>query len=217
MAAFSALTAMLAAWAAYAEVNPFLNAGLDGAGKLAALIDGRMAPGLSSDAREIYAAACLEVAPRLEARMLPAEPAARLREACPDRLEQIAAGSPVNAFLWFARARLALDAGDAEALNHGLVLSGGTAPNEYWLVARRFDLAERGAALLGEAAATQHRADMRVLAATGPGSRLLAARYVLSPAARDRIAAAVEQVPAQYQQWFLANVREFTPTGGELP
>jgi hypothetical protein len=210
VAAIGAVTVALASWAGVQEANPFLNARLDGGGQLVALTAGELVPGLSSQTQQIYAEACLAVTPRLDARLLPAVEGARLNDACLVRIGELARRSPVNSFLWSARARLAFDAQDAAALNESLVLSGATAANEYWLVARRFALAERATSLLDAAALQQNDADMAMLGQTGPGSRLLAARYVLSPASRARITAAVEALPATYQQWFLGSVREFT-------
>ncbi len=201
-------------WAASLEASPFLFTQGQGRGQLDALIDGSMSPGLSGDAMEAYAQACMTSFPRLEARFLPPEQKARLVEACVDRLDGMLEASPVNAFLWFARAQLAYDMADWNKLNHSLVQAQVSGPYEFWLASRRFGLARKADAHLEPVTLEHFDKDIVMLAQSTQGSRVLAQEYVAAPQFRPRVTALIEQLSEPVQGEFLENVRGYSDVRG---
>jgi hypothetical protein len=206
----SALAVLIGSWAATQEADQYVHANLDGAGRLNALLDGKLLPGLSSDATKVYAEICMAAVVRLDAKMQPPSGRQQLDTACLRQIEALAERSPVNSFLWFAQAQLAFQAHDFTALSDGLVQSVASGPNEYWIAARRFDLGERAFEHLLPKAVDAHEVNMAMLAGTAQGNRLLAARYVYVPEFRDRATAFMETQPANRQHIFLLNVEEFS-------
>lgn len=203
--------------AAWQEASPFLNAGLDGAEELNALVDGSLATGLSSDTMRGYAEACLASVPRLDARFLDQDRAAALEAACSGRIGQLSDASPVNSYLWYARARLALDTGQWDELDRSLINGRASGPNEYWIASRRLVLALRARQNLGPEAVEQFNNDIRMLAQSAKGSRLLAAHYTLTPDLRPVFTDVIDTLGEDPKYMFLANVRHYVEQrGGRL-
>jgi hypothetical protein len=164
-----------------------------------------------------YAEACLDSVPRLDARFLAPARAASLEAACAGTVARLSDASPVNSYLWYARARLAYDAGDWIEVNRSLIHARASGPNEYWLASRRFVLAMRARASLTPEAHEQIDSDIGMLAHSAKGSRLLAAHYILTPDVRPMLTEVLDDLGEEPQFMFLANVRRYVEQrGGRL-
>ena len=88
-----------------------------------------------------------------------------------------------------------------------------TGPNEQWIARYRVNLAETYFAQLSPAARKAEEADLRLLASSERGVKLIAQRYIADPDFRARITAVVETMPGERQAAFLRSVKRAMAKG----
>lgn len=125
---------------------------------------------------------------------------------CHELAAQSVAAAPTDAYAWLVRATAQIRAGEVEEASQSIVWSGRTGPNQSWIARTRFELVQDHYAELLPAARAVGDADTALLV---PGSRgfVVARRYVLDEAFRQRAEALIEAQPEAVQRRFVSLIR----------
>ncbi len=127
---------------------------------------------------------------------------------CADRASDIVKTTPTDSFAWLVRAAASARLLANDDFNVALQQSQLTGPNEQWIARFRVNLAETYLTQLSARSVTSEEADLRLLASSEKGVRLIAQRYISNPDFRARITAIVERMPQERQIVFLKSVKK---------
>ncbi|CAN7280640.1 hypothetical protein LJR255_001330 [Pararhizobium sp. LjRoot255] len=127
---------------------------------------------------------------------------------CGGRALQIVSVTPTDSFAWLVRAAASVRLLASDEFNAALRQSQLTGPNEQWIARFRVELAETYFPRLSAETVKTEAADLKLLASSERGVKLIAKRYVSNPDFRARITAIVETMPPDRQIAFLGNVKK---------
>lgn len=152
----------------------------------------------------------------LTAGTTPAIDVARFAEvtaACRTRMDAVLTLVPDWSYGWLVRAKVAERQADFAAMAEALTRSRDTAPAQYFLAAGRFLIAMRHQDALPASLGPVVDEDIRLLAQSASGTRLLARRYATDAAFRERVTGIVETLDPVRQRSFLSQVRKAAQEG----
>ncbi len=173
--------------------------------RVEATIDGQRLPGLSSVAQFRYLRDCYD-----DARFRLGVQSTRgdaLVSACRQGSAEATLATPASSFAWYVDAVLAFLDGDFAGYNASLLRSYQTGMREMWISTQRFRFVEDFFFVLDDGLKDFHQQEMRAMAFTFAGAKVLADLYISRPSSRERILASVEGLDADKQKWFLAAVQ----------
>jgi hypothetical protein len=127
---------------------------------------------------------------------------------CANRASEIVATTPTDSFAWLVRAAASVRLLARDDFNAALRQSQLTGPNEQWIARFRVNLAETYFPQLSAETVKSEAADLKLLASSERGVKLIAERYIANPDFRARITAIVETMPQDRQIVFLRNVQK---------
>ena len=208
VASASALLVVATITLAVGEALPFFESGLAPSAKFAAIVDRNMRPGKSLMSQRMVLEDCFVALYSLVDRISPDRRRGDLRSRCLAIADQIISSNKANAFAYVVRAKVLAGSGDAGAFSAALSDARRHAPSEGWLAQMRFEWAERHRELLTEEGLAAADLDMALLAQTEAGPLSIARHYVENPAARSRITAVLETLPAKAQEKVVAALRD---------
>jgi len=214
VAAFCCLLVSAASgYGLWRELSPFLAKPIEQAVTPDAYGGEDFALGLSSYSRTLVMKDCFRIVLAYSDLDMIDAAARGIVQTCADRAGEIVAEAPSNGFAWLTRAAASARLLRMEDFNLALRNSQLTAPNEQWIARYRVNLAETYFAQLNPAARKAEDADLRLLASSERGVKLIAQRYIASPDFRARITAVVETMPPQRQISFLRSVKRAMDKG----
>lgn len=128
------------------------------------------------------------------------------RPLCMRLAEASVAAAPTDAYAWVILAAAQLEAGEVVAASQSITWSGQAGPNESWIAEARFNLVQDHYTDLSASARAIGDADTALLV---PGSRgaVVARRYVLDEAFRQRAEQVIEAQPEAVQRRFVSLIR----------
>lgn len=150
---------------------------------------------------------CDETMTRLSFYLAPTARMSAVAHSCIETAGTAVSQMPSHSYGYYIGALAHYALGEVETAVAALERSQAVGPNEQWLAERRVALAELHYATLGTYAGAGHLADLALLAQSRRGIRSIAARYIASPAFRERVTAIVETLPEEIQQRFVTVVR----------
>lgn len=195
------------------ELSPFLAKPIEQAVAPDTYGDEAFRLGLSSYSRTLVMKDCFRIILAYSDIDMVDEAARGIVSTCADRAGEIVAASPSNAFAWLTRAAASARLLRMEDFDLALRNSQLTGPNEQWIARYRVNLAETYFAQLSPAARKAEEADLRLLASSERGVKLIAQRYITDPDFRARISAVVETMPGERQAAFLRSVKKAMAKG----
>lgn len=128
-------------------------------------------------------------------------------ESCDAAATRAVEAVPTFSYGWLTKAYVAMSRLDDKGFNASLAMAHRTAPDSLWLIEGRVRLAELYNLLLDPVNRAYHDEDLKQLAQSGNGSRLLAELYQKDEHFRQKVVALVETLPPDVQKRFLQNVR----------
>ncbi|MCO6187474.1 hypothetical protein [Rhizobium sp. L1K21] len=127
---------------------------------------------------------------------------------CRTIVDGILETNPTDSFAWTIRAYASATLQDYEGMNHDLVMSWRTGPNEQWIARHRVDLEEKNVSNLSADARKINANDLKILILSQGGVLSIAKRYWSDDAFKKRITDIVETMPEKYQRRFVNWVRK---------
>jgi len=206
-AACCLLVSVASGYGLWKELSPFLAKPIEQAVPPDAYRGEDFSLGLSSYSRTLVMKDCFRIVLAYGDLDMIDAAARDIVRTCADRAGEIVADAPSNGFAWLTRAAASARLLKMEDFNLALRNSQLTAPNEQWIARYRVNLAETYFAQLSPAARKAEDADLRLLASSERGVKLIAQRYIASPDFRARITAVVETMPPERQMSFLRSVK----------
>lgn len=171
--------------------------------------DGKSRVGLSTDSHKRVLENCINTLSDPE---IWAEDGARevILSHCEEQADRALAYAPSDSFIWWAKARLAVERSDIQTVFNDLERSRQTGPYELWIGLRRLQISEQLEILQTDEQRAQQDAELLALAQSARGVQQLASRYLSDEPFRDRIVSLIETLPPREQRRFLNNVRAAT-------
>lgn len=164
--------------------------------------------GLSSYSKTLVMKDCFRIALAYRDIDMIDEAARDVVSKCAARASEIVAATPTDSFAWLVRAAASVRLLAKDEFNAALRQSQLTGPNEQWIARFRVNLAETYFPQLSAETVKSEAADLKLLASSERGVKLIAKRYVSNPDFRARITAIVETMPPDRQLAFLGNVKK---------
>ena len=120
--------------------------------------------------------------------------------------EEVVAAAPTDAYAWLVLAMSQIRSGETDEASRSIVWSGLTGRNESWIAQQRFDLVQDHYAEISPAARAVGDADTVLLVPSSRGA-VVARRYVLDEAFRQRAEQLIEAQPEDVQRRFVSLIR----------
>ena len=191
------------------ELGAVIGAGHSQSTRMQAMQDGQSRVGLSTDSHKRVLENCINTLSDPE---IWAEDGVReaVLSHCEEQADRALAYAPSDSFIWWAKARLAVERSDIQTVFTDLERSRQTGPYEFWIGLRRLQISERLEILQTDEQRAQQDAELLALAQSARGVQQLVSRYLSDEPFRDRIVSLIETLPPREQRRFLNNVRAAT-------
>ncbi|MCP4182723.1 MAG: hypothetical protein GY761_05320 [Hyphomicrobiales bacterium] len=204
---WAGLLLVIASFATYYELRPFIGAGSDRNARYQAYAESRRSSGLSTFSKDVILRDCLSVVTSIHGRMQSEAHRKKVMHNCQNEVKNITRYTPTHSFAWFTQALIASELSEVGKMNEGLNNSRLTGPNEQWIAEVRVELSEKNYSKLNPINVAGNDQDLLMLVKSRRGVKTIARRYIQKPEFRARIATLVEELTEENQLQFVNNVR----------
>ncbi|MBN9317447.1 MAG: hypothetical protein J0I99_17010 [Devosia sp.] len=202
--------------AAYAEASSYFSSGATPKESFDALVGNEQVRGLSVASSRLVLDNCYDAIVGVYGRLQTATTRDLVASKCLVQADAISNEMPSYSYAWYVGALASWELGDASKLAYHLLQSQLSGPTEQWIAELRVKLVEDNRERLTSDVLQLNDRDLALLVTSYRGVASIAKRYVDDPSFRERITAVVENLPADEQQRFVANV-EIAARAGSNP